>query len=190
MSKLLLALLLVMNMDAIAQIQPVKEKPVPVASLADYEVTKDIENGERVYMGVFTFKDLERDTAFSWLPQGMNSYEPNAKAMKYLREHLHDYSLKVFLGTWCDDSHQQIPKLFKVLQLLGNVPTDILLTGMDRGKITKDQYMADVRQMKITLLPTIVVLDKDGNEAGRITESVQKSMEDDLVKIIKRDRRK
>lgn len=187
MKQILLASILLMNMNAMAQIQPVKETPVPVETLSDYEVQKDPENGQKVYRGIFSFKDLKKDSSFSWLQKGMDEYAPDPKAMKYLNEHLRSYDIRVFLGTWCSDSHEMIPKFYKVMQGIGFMPMDNLVIGMDRNKATRDRYMAQVKNFRITRLPTIILINSAGMEAGRIVESVDKSIEEDMVKIIKKD---
>ena len=87
----------------------------------------------------------------------------------------------VFLGTWCDDSHELIPKLEKVLQLIQYPQSSLTMFGVDRAKTTTTH---DEKQYKITLVPTIIVFDKD-REIGRITESVQKSIEADLEAMLK-----
>jgi thiol-disulfide isomerase/thioredoxin len=86
----------------------------------------------------------------------------------------------VFIGTWCDDSHYLLPKLTKVLQLAGYPLTGVTMYGTDRDKKTKNGEQA---QYGITLVPTIILL-KNGKEAGRITESALKSVEEDLAKMV------
>ena len=187
MKKILPVLLLMMNMNVEAQIQPVKEMPVPIETLSDYEVKKDPKNGEDVYRGIFSYHDLQKDTSFHWLQKGMDEYTPEPKAMKYLNEHLRSYDIRVFLGTWCSDSHEMIPKFYKVLQGVGFMPMGNLVIGVDRDKTTKEPYMKQVKEFRVTLLPTIILFNSAGQEVGRITESVDKSIEADLAKIIKKD---
>ena len=59
------------------------------------------------------------------------------------------------------------------------------MAGLDRDKttLTKEGKKA-VRKYKIKLLPTFVILDGNGHEVGRIEESVNKSVEEDLAEII------
>lgn len=187
MKQLLLALAIILNLKTMAQIQPVKETPVPLDQLSDYEVNKDPENGQKVYKGIFSYKDLIKDASFTWLPKGMADYTPDPKAMKYLNDHLRSYDMRVFMGTWCSDSHEMIPKLYKVLQGINFMSLDNLVIGMDRSKTTKERYMAQVKDMHVTMVPTIILINNSGQEAGRIVETVDRSVEEDLAKIIKDD---
>jgi len=186
----LLIAIISISMTATAQIQPVKERPMPIDSLSDYEVLKDPKNGQKVYRGIFSFKDLQKEPEFSWLQKGMDDYHPDDKAMKYLNEHLRAYDIRVFLGTWCEDSHDLIPRFYKVLQGIGFMPMNNLVLGLDRDKTTKDLYMYQVKDSRITLLPTIILINSAGKEAGRITETADKTIEEDLVRIIKKDVKK
>ena len=190
MKRLLIAFLLIMNITAMAQIQPVKEQPMPIEMLTDYEVGKDPENGEKVYRGIFSFNDMQKDSSFTWLRKGFSDYQPDASAMKFLEGHLRSYDIRVFMGTWCSDSHDLIPKFYKVLQGIGFMPMGNLVIGLDRAKTTKDPYMIQVREFRVTLVPTIILINSQGREVGRITESADKSIEADMVKIIKKDLKK
>lgn len=183
---------------AIAQLPP-NIKPMPVTPkdsltqeittrVADLEISRDPENDRIVYKGIFSMHDMENEPTFSWLPSGIESYAPNAEAIAYLRQHLRGYSLIIFMGTWCGDTKDLLPKTFKVLQA-ANINTDnLMMVGMDRKKttITKEGKRL-VRRYKAKSLPTIVVLNADGKEVGRIVETVDKSIEEDLVTIISKN---
>lgn len=167
MYKLLIALLLMINISADAQTKA-------------YDTSRDVKNGQMVFNGPITFSDLFTETSFSWLQSGIDEYKPVADAMAVLQSRLKEYTIVVFIGTWCDDSHYLLPKLVKVLQQAGYLLTDVTMYGADREKTTKN---GEQKQYNITLVPTIILF-KDGKEAGRITESALKSVEEDLVKII------
>ena len=166
--KIILALLVIMNLSAFAQ------GPA-------YDVSKDVKNGQVVFNGPVTFDDLFKETSFSWLKSGVDQYKPDAQATDILKQRLKDYTLVVFLGTWCDDSHDMIPRLVKVLQIVGYPLSTITMYGVDREKATKG---GENKQYNITLAPTIILF-KEGKEAGRITETAQTSVEGDMAAIVK-----
>ena len=56
----------------------------------------------------------------------------------------------------------------------------VTMYGTDRAKTTKN---GEEKKYNITLVPTIIVM-KNGKEVGRITETVKKTIEDDLAAII------
>ena len=57
---------------------------------------------------------------------------------------------------------------------------EIAMYGVEREKTTRSELL---QKYGITNLPTIIVM-KGGAEAGRITETVKKSVEADLLKIV------
>jgi len=183
---------------AIAQLPPTQQyKPVPMkpqdtllpvitAREPDYDVSKDPKNDRVVFKGIFAYRDMIDEPSFSWVPTGMDEYHPNPAAMKYLKQHIADYRILIAIGTWCGDSKDLVPKLYKVLNGLNIAYEDIMMIGMDRDKTTLTKEGKKLsKKYKITLLPTFILIDKDGNEAGRIEESVSKSVEEDMVEIMK-----
>jgi len=153
-----------------------------------YDVSKDTSkeenDGSLVFNGPITFNDLDNEPTFAtWLKISHEEYKPKDKHLEYLRDHLKDYSLVVFMGTWCDDSHNIVPKLEKMLQLINYPLSTVTMYGVDRAKNTKN---GESKTYNISRVPTIIVL-KRGKEIGRITETVLKSVEADLSAIIEKD---
>lgn len=153
-----------------------------IAQNTNYDISKDPKNGELTFRGPITFDDLFKEPSFGWLKSGVEEYKPEEHALSILREELGKYSIVVFLGTWCDDSHYLIPRLQKVFQLTGYPPGMLAVYGVDREKTTKG---GEEKKYGVTLVPTIILFNSEGKEAGRITESAQKSIEADLVGIVK-----
>jgi len=180
---------------AAAQIPP-NIKPMPVkhqdtisqaieTRVADVEISRDPENDRVVYKGLFSRKDMEGEPTFSWLPTGIEEYTPDAAAVSYLQKNLPRYRLLIFMGTWCGDTKDLLPKLLKVLQQANIATDDLMMVGMDRQKTTiTHEGKRLVRKYKAKSLPTFVVTDSNGEEVGRIVESADKSVEEDLVAII------
>lgn len=155
------------------------------AQTPTYTTTKDPDDGTLIFNGPVAFKDLDNEKTFTWLKEGREGYRPNEEQITYLCQHLSEYTMVVFLGTWCEDSHELVPKLEKVLQSI-NYPADKLtMYGTDRAKKTKGGIQ---KNYHINLVPTIILF-SNGKEAGRITESVKKDIETDLVSIIQKDQK-
>ncbi|MCW3122335.1 MAG: thioredoxin, partial [Flavipsychrobacter sp.] len=141
--------------------------------------------GEQVFNGQLTFEDLDREKTFDWFKKGRDEYNPDPRTMIDLRPKLAEYSMVVFLGTWCDDSHVLVPKLERVMAMANYPVRQIAMYGTDREKTTKN---GEQKKYKVTLVPTVILL-KDNKEVGRITETVQKSVEADLLAIIEKDKK-
>lgn len=149
-----------------------------------YETSIDEKNGSVVYRGSVSFGDLEHEKTFNWLPQGAEAYKPDAASIEFLKEHLSQYRLITFMGTWCDDSHILIPQLYKVLSEARFPMGELTMYGVDRTKTTADGAHT---QYGISFVPTVIVL-RGGKEIGRITESARKSVETDLANIIRSEK--
>lgn len=146
-----------------------------------YDTSRDANNGSLIYKGAINFELLYTEGEFEWMRSGAEKYEPKAKFINILKQELPHYKLLIFMGTWCGDSKDRIPELFKVLQQANYPLNKVDMYGMDRNKSTG---MDKEKNYNITRVPTIIVLDGD-KEVGRITESLQKSMEADLARIVK-----
>jgi thiol-disulfide isomerase/thioredoxin len=70
------------------------------------------------------------------------------------------------MGTWCEDSHFIIPKLFALTDAAGFSKDRITLIGVDREKKTLSHLS---EALNITNVPTIIVF-QNGKEAGRVVE--------------------
>jgi thiol-disulfide isomerase/thioredoxin len=150
---------------------------------SNYQILKDPKNGEAVYKGSFTFQDLHADGSFTWLKHGYEKYKPNAQHVAYLKKHLANYTMVVFIGTWCDDTHEMLPKFEKVLTASNYPLAKLTLFGVDREKKARN---IENKLYRVESVPTIIVF-KGRLEIGRITETVKASVEEDLLNIIKTD---
>lgn len=149
---------------------------------SDFEEVKSSNEAEVIYKGSCTFDDVEKVPAFK-LTEQSESYKPDEEKIESLSEELNKYQLIVFLGTWCEDSHRLIPQLYRVLTDTGYPLDQMQIFALDRDKKGRN---GEEKQYKITNVPTIIVL-QDGNERGRITETVKQNVESDLLEIIKKN---
>lgn len=175
------------TLGANAQTETATNKPntTKMNGSAAFQVLKNDDGSEITYTGIFSFKDLVKESSFDWLEQGIIDYAPDMDAALELKKHIKNYKLLVFLGTWCEDSQELIPELFKVLYRANVDYKNMQLIGLDREKTTYSKAAKElVAKYEISLLPTIVVLDKSGKEAGRITETVSTSVEEELLAIV------
>jgi len=149
---------------------------------SDYDRISDA-NGNLIYKGECTINDLYKEPDFSWLGRGVDSYTPDSIAVKYLKKTLGQYNIVVVMGTWCEDSQNLVPKLYKTLVEASFPMSQYQMFGVDREKKTKN---IEHELYKIKFVPTIIVR-KGPQEIGRIVESVKKNIETDLMHIIQDD---
>lgn len=147
-----------------------------------YTRAYDDDTKELVYVGELVYYDLEKEPEFKWFVQGAYQYKADTAAVAYLRKHLKDYEMVTFLGTWCEDSKELIPKLYRVLHEAG-YPTKKQHTMYALDLYKKGLY-GEAEEYGIEAVPTIILY-KNGEEAGRIVETtVADTIEEDLQAII------
>ena len=69
-------------------------------------------------------------------------------------------------GTWCHDSNNLLPKLYRLLDKSGYPESKVLLIAVDRNK---KAYHNIQEKYNITNTPTFLVM-QNGKEIGRVTE--------------------
>lgn len=130
-----------------------------------YEVLIEGKN-EKSLKGIISQEVLLNDTSFKWYAENLKGYTPNASAVAGLKKHADSIQLLVFMGTWCEDSHNIIPKFYSLLETSAFSKEKVTLIGVDRAKKTLSHI---TEALNITNVPTIIVM-KNGKEIGRVVE--------------------
>jgi len=137
--------------------------------------------GFKVYKGILDKDVLLKDTSFHWYAENQKFYSPLAGAVDALKKNKDSIELVVFMGTWCDDSHFVIPKMYKLAEASGFDNKKITLIGTDRYKKTISHLS---EAMNIINVPTIIIM-KKGKELGRVVEYGKYGMYDkELAEIL------
>jgi len=144
------------------------------------KIIKDEENSEPMLIGYCT-REIFSDSAFaSWFNPAYKEYEPDSSAIEILKEKMNDIELTVVMGSWCDDSRIYVPRLYKILDEI-NYPTEkINLIAANRNKRTEGD---EIESLAIDLVPTIIFY-RNNSELGRIVETPQQSIEEDMLNIL------
>lgn len=138
---------------------------ITTAAQNQYEVMVERPN-EKTLKGIISREVLQSDTSFKWYAENLKGYSPNAVAVQGLKKNKDSVQLLTFMGTWCEDSHNIIPKFYSLLDAAGFPQDRITLIGVDREKKTLS-HLAEALNVKN--VPTIIVM-KNGKEAGRVVE--------------------
>jgi len=130
-----------------------------------------------------TSGSLSREGLFavarSW-PALVQRYEPQSTALQAFAAVAEPLTLTVYLGTWCGDSRNHVPKLLKTLDLARNpnIALELVAVSSDFSEPWRR-----LRRDRITNVPTILVT-RAGVELGRFVESPERdSVEADLAAI-------
>jgi dipeptidyl aminopeptidase/acylaminoacyl peptidase len=165
------------------------EAPEP-ASIGVKVVEKP--DGSKVVLGNVTREDIDSNIA-GWDAEYFD-YKPDPAVLGELAGRLDGVSFVVVLGTWCSDSHREVPRLWRVLDAIGLSPDETRTFAVEHanaspgGALTQDliDWSKNVRDYyHITAVESIIVY-RGGVELGRIVEAPTKSIEADLLAILSR----
>lgn len=135
---------------------------------------------EIILIGQHSKSDLQQEPYANWFNPEEKSYVPNKETLFSLRNINHDYTITIFMGTWCDDSKQQVPRFYKILNDFDFDLSKVKLITVDKSKTTPEKHEEG---LNITNVPTFIFY-KDKKELNRIVESPVESLEKDMFKII------
>jgi thiol-disulfide isomerase/thioredoxin len=135
-------------------------------------------NSKEILVGEGTRDDLSVKPYNEWFDANYRDYRPDQSVISSLKPSVNHYKFDIIMGTWCGDSQQQVPVLFKVLDEAGYKHTPNIYFVPRKYK-----YYKPVKNFGIIRVPTIIVY-KNGKEIGRIIEYPMDTIEADLLKII------
>ncbi|MBN8687560.1 MAG: thioredoxin family protein [Chitinophagales bacterium] len=136
---------------------------------------------EKSLKGIISRQVLLSDSSFKWYAESLKGFTVRTDAREALAAKKDSIRLLVFIGTWCEDSHFIIPKLYATTDAAGFPDSQITLIGVDRNKTTLGNL---TETLQVKNVPTIIVL-KNGVETGRIVEYGKYGMFDkELAEII------
>ena len=135
---------------------------------------------EEILIGKVTRHQLQTGEFGNYFMYNYTNYAPEQKVINELKNKIYRYDIVVVLGTWCSDSHREVPRLYKILDKLEYNTNSVKIICIDRNKTAGD---VDVSNLDIERVPTFVFL-IDGTEKGRIVETPNMSLEEDIYKIL------
>ena len=134
-----------------------------------------------ILLGPFEKEDLMQKPYKKWFEPAYTKYSPNEDAMAKISSRIHDYDIKLFMGTWCQDSRRETPKFLKILDLTNYDMDKLEMIAVDYDKSTESQIE---KQLDIIYVPTIIFY-KNGEEVNRFVEYPQgKNFEADIAEIV------
>ena len=120
-----------------------------------------------------------------WYVKEHDEYALDQKAVNELKkEKIGSYDIIVFMGTWCEDSHRDIPRLMKILESSNYPDSKLTIIAVNRKK---ESPSGEESLYNIQKVPTII-LKRYGKEVGRIVEMPTSGyIERDLAEILKKN---
>ena len=116
---------------------------------------------------------------FPWFNNQYQSYKPDSGQISLLKRESTNIYVVIFAGSWCSDTQRELPRFYKILDLIGVSDKHIDVIMLDKNK--KCDYI-NVDAMQIKNVPTFIFY-REGMEIGRIIEKPTNSLESDLYEL-------
>lgn len=152
------------------------------AQTLNQEISKD---GDTPFLlGKIDKSGLKGSNYKSWFNKNYDDYQPNRSLIDDISSELKSYSITLFMGTWCGDSREEVPKLYKVLDA-ANFPMEELtvIAVSSQSNMYKQSPEHEEAGLNIHRVPTVIFY-KNGKEINRIVEHPIETFEADIQNII------
>lgn len=150
-------------------------------------VNREVETTEdgKMLLGHQLKDQFTKEPYAQWYVKEHDEYALDQKAIGELKKgKINTYNITVFMGTWCEDSHRDFPRLMKILEEVKYPEGKLTIIAVNRKKESPN---GEESLFNIQKVPTIIV-EKYGKELGRIIEMPTSGyIERDLVEILKKD---
>jgi tetratricopeptide (TPR) repeat protein len=139
-------------------------------------------------LGKCSLNDLKEAPYGEWFTKNYDDYHPRPDIVEQLRAvDWKDYTVTIFLGTWCGDSRREAPRLIKTLDAAGFPQSGITVIAISsEDSVYKQSPGREERGNHIYRAPTFVI-SQNGRELNRIVEIPVTSLERDLLAILNRN---
>lgn len=132
-----------------------------------------------ILVGVVSRAEVEQAMP-DWVGEVMR-VEPDLEATERLAQEIVGAEVRVYLGTWCDDTRRELGRLWWALDSLGlSEMPELVYLAVARGLSEPADELAGVDLIRV---PTFVVR-RDGKELGRIVEESPNGIEIDLLALL------
>jgi thiol-disulfide isomerase/thioredoxin len=141
---------------------------------------EDLEDGGMMLLGKINRGGLTAEPYNVWFKENQKAHILDTIALNSLKPLLQDVTIKVFMGTWCEDSQREVPALYKILDATGFKYNNFNILAL-----THDKEMPNGLEKGHTIeyVPTIIFI-KNGDTLNRIVEYAHKTLEQDMLTIL------
>ena len=136
--------------------------------------------GKPLIIGKINRQNLLNYEHSKWFEIEYNKYKIPKGWIEKNQSELNKMNLKLFLGTWCEDSEREVPGMLKLLDFSGFDFSKIEMYAVSEDKHTIQNHE---KGLNITNVPTLIFY-KNGKEINRFVEFPNISLAKDLETII------
>lgn len=143
----------------------------------------DPQKQDTVLVGYCTKTIFNKLPYSEWFIPEYKSYVPNNDILTELKNLLsEELHIVIVFGSWCSDSKDHLPHFFNIIDKLNLYDDMIDIIAVDRKKQAAE---IDLTMYNIEKVPTFIFY-KNGKEIGRIIETPQSNLENEMKLILKK----
>lgn len=141
-----------------------------------------------ILLGKTDLSVLKVEPYKDWFVKGFESYKPKQSIISDLKKIAKSkMGVEIFIGSWCRDTHRELPRFMKVLEESGFTQNQIKIIALDNKAENYKRSPGEEQEGKsIFRVPTFII-SENGKELNRIVEFPVISMEIDFLKILKKE---
>ena len=141
---------------------------------------QNLKNIEKPATGNISLSNLKKT---AWFDNEYRNYKTDNTLIDSIN--LRDYKITIIGGNWCSDTRLQLPRFIKIIEKAGYDKKTMKIIFVDRKKKCPD-CKDSIAKYKVTFIPVFILYNNNGEEKGRITESPSKSLEADILNILRK----
>lgn len=120
----------------------------------------------------------------TWFSKNFDQYQPDQNTTDQLSKTLKNYTVQIFLGTWCGDSKREVPHFYTILEACQFPQSQLEVIALsNKPDMYKQSPNHEEKGLNIHRVPTFIIY-KNGTEVNRIVEFPVESLEKDLLNIV------
>lgn len=140
--------------------------------------------GVRSLTGKINFEKLNSHPYNTWFTKNHDAYQPNENIVSSIKDSLQEYTIQIFMGTWCGDSKREVPRFYKTLNTASFSLDRLTCIAVQADREHYKQSIGGEHEgLNIHRVPTFIFY-KNGKEINRIVEAPIKTLEEDIKEIV------
>ncbi len=121
-----------------------------------------------------------------WFLPEYNQYALQEVIVDEMRPMVEKMHFVIVMGTWCEDSHYEFPRLIKLMDALGVGRKNLQIFAINKTKTAPEEVITTYQVSKVPVL--LVKKSEDSQWKVVATEKPQISWEVDLLNALKKDK--
>ena len=135
---------------------------------------------EDILFGLISEDDFQDKDFSFWYNPEYEEYTVDSLTIANIKEELTDVKIVLVMGTWCHDSHREVPRFIKILKYADYDFSNLTIYAVDGEK---EAGIEGFHKYDIKFVPTFIIYNQE-TEIGRIIEAPENTLEEDLASIL------